>query len=136
MRRAAGPSQPNERRLELFALSPHRGDERVELLTIVAHVHRTGAQLDLGHTVNLGQPALPVPRAITRSSRCPTWGLHGPKVEKIRDAGGVTVGRCLWLVPITKAEREFKKAEGLDALEQRFEATNFDYLDPMRPSVV
>lgn len=44
--------------------------------------------------------------------------------------------RCLWLLPITEAERDFKREQGLDALESRFEASNFDYLDPARASVV
>jgi hypothetical protein len=38
-------------------------------------------------------------------------------------------------VPITEQEREFKKAHGLEALEQRFESGKFDYLDPNRASV-
>jgi hypothetical protein len=41
----------------------------------------------------------------------------------------------LWLIPITKAEREFKKAQGLEALEALFEKKQFNYLDPARPSV-
>lgn len=41
--------------------------------------------------------------------------------------------RFLWLIPITPEEAEFKKQNGLEALEERFEAANFDYLDPSRP---
>lgn len=44
--------------------------------------------------------------------------------------------RFLWLLPITRAEREFKKARGTGALKQRFEEAQLDVLDPRRASVV
>lgn len=44
--------------------------------------------------------------------------------------------RFLWLVPITERERAFKKTHGTEALEQRLEAAQFNYLDPERNSVV
>ena len=43
--------------------------------------------------------------------------------------------QVLWLIPIDEAERDFARRHGVDALEQRFEETSFDYLDPFRPSV-
>jgi hypothetical protein len=42
----------------------------------------------------------------------------------------------LWLLPITKQEVEFKKKYGLEALEQKFDESAFNYLDPQRKSVV
>jgi hypothetical protein len=102
----------------------------VELLTVVAHYHRTGRRLGLGHTVNFGRPWLP-------DSRC-THGLislpylDGPRLEWMEDPRV----RFLWLIPITPEEAEFKKQNGLEALEERFEAANFDYLDPARPPVL
>jgi len=44
--------------------------------------------------------------------------------------------RFLWLVPITDAELELKKRDGVEALETMFEIAAFDYLDPQRRSVV
>ena len=44
--------------------------------------------------------------------------------------------RILWLLPITEAERDFKAANGLEALEQRLEAARIDFWDPARPSTV
>ena len=41
-----------------------------------------------------------------------------------------------WLIPITFSEMEFKKAHGLEALEDTFERAGFDYLNPQRQSVV
>lgn len=36
--------------------------------------------------------------------------------------------RFLWPVPITERELEFKKQQGAEALEQRFEEAQFNYL--------
>lgn len=127
-------SQPeDESRLELHLLAGAAGedhDELVELLTAVAHYHRTGTRLDLGHTVNFGRAWLP-------GSSC-THGLvslpylDGPSLEWMESPRV----RFLWLIPVTPQEVEFKKRHGLEALEARFEKTNFDYLDPLRRSVV
>jgi hypothetical protein len=42
----------------------------------------------------------------------------------------------LWLLPITKQERDFKVANGLAALEALFEERELRYWDPHRPSAV
>jgi len=44
--------------------------------------------------------------------------------------------RFLWLVPVTKEEVEFKKRNGLEALENEFEKKTLDYVNPLRESVV
>jgi hypothetical protein len=126
-------SQPGDRRpLELHLFSPYQSPEPVELLTAVAHYHRTGAELDLGHSVNFGKPWLD-------DSTC-EYGLlslpylDGPKLENLALDDG-TVVKFLWLIPITRAEVECKKELGLEALEEKFEAAGFNYLDPGRPSV-
>lgn len=124
--------EEDESRLELHLLSRIETVEHVELLTIIAHYHRTGARLGLGHTVNFGRPWLP-------QSRC-TYGLislpylDGPKLE-ILDLGTMKV-RFLWLIPVTEQEVEYKKKHGIEALEAKFEDAKFDYLDPYRDSVV
>lgn len=129
----AGMSLPNDgERLELHLHAPGDADEAVlvDLLSAVAHYHRTGARLGLAHTVNFGTPWLP-------GSSC-THGLillpylDGAELEWV-DRPRV---RCLWLVPITRAELDFKKQHGAGALEERFDAAKFAYLDPLRASVV
>lgn len=112
--------------------APSCSDSIVELLTAVAHYHRHGAPLGLGHIVNFGQPWHP-------RSRC-EYGLlslpylDGPLLERLTfDRGDVV--RCLWLVPITAAERCFALEHGLEALEQRLEQEEFQYCDPLRASV-
>ena len=101
-----------------------------EILTTVAHYHRNGSTLGLGHSVNFGKPWVP-------GSSC-THGLlslpylDGPTLEWLESPRV----RFLWLIPVTPAEVAFKKEHGLEALEQRFEEEQFNYLDPFRRSVV
>jgi hypothetical protein len=58
--------------------------------------------------------------------------LDGPKLEWL-DEPRV---RLLWMIPITEAEVGFKKKHGLEALEEKFEAAQFNFLNPFRPSTV
>ncbi len=62
--------------------------------------------------------------------------LDGPSLEEFHSSGNARLIRFLWLIPITAAERDFKKRNGLEALQQRFEEAGFNYLDPARASVV
>jgi hypothetical protein len=118
--------------LELHLLAPPAAEphDLVELLHAVAHYHRTGHRLGLGHSVSFGRPYV-------AGSTC-EFGLislpylDGPRLEWM-DAPEV---RFLWLLPITAAEREYKKQHGTEALEQRLEAGPVNYLDPRRRSLV
>ncbi|MEG3088554.1 suppressor of fused domain protein [Sphingomonas sp. PB4P5] len=118
--------------IELHLFSPWQADELVELLVVTAHFHRTAAKLDVEHSVNFG-------RAWIGESKC-SYGLislpylDGPTLETLtveqRDI------KFYWLIPVTFSEVEYKKADGLEALEEAFEQAAFDYLDPQRGSVV
>jgi hypothetical protein len=126
-------SQPQDSAaVELHMLSPWESDEIVELLVATAHFHRTQTCLDVGHSVNFGRPWL-------ESSEC-THGLvslpylDGPALGKCNHTSGVI--SCYWLLPVTASEIAFKKNRGLDALEERFEVSGFNYLDPYRRQVV
>lgn len=44
--------------------------------------------------------------------------------------------RILWLVPITKAEADFARREGVDSLEEKMEEAEVWVMDPRRPEVV
>ncbi len=124
----------SSRSIELHLFSPIQNNGLVELLTVVAHYHCTDTPLGLGHTINFGRPWLP-------NSSC-SYGLislpylDGPELEKWRRQATKKTVECLWLLPITLAERDFKIKYGLDALEAKFEEANFNYLDPLRESVV
>jgi Suppressor of fused protein (SUFU) len=118
--------------LELHLFSSDASRELVELLTAVAHYHRTGSPLAVGHTVNFGKPWLDDSACDHGLVSLPY--LDGPELENLRLPEGPTV-KFDWLIPITPAEVDFKKANGLEALEERMEEAGFNYLDPNRPSV-
>lgn len=118
---------------EVIMFARTQDDLHLETLHVITHFHRTGARLGLDHTVNLG-------RGWVAGSQCdhalislPYIG--GAKVERV-PLGDDKEGRGYWLIPITKGERDFKTAHGLQALERRLEEQRFDYADPRRGSVV
>ncbi|MBL8937990.1 MAG: suppressor of fused domain protein [Archangium sp.] len=106
------------------------GSRSVFLLTVTAHFHRTGHNLDIGHTVNFGEPWVPG-GACSRALISRPY-LDGPKFER-EPTRGI---RCAWLVPVTDSEVSYKKEFGLEALESKFETMQIDALDWTRPSVV
>ena len=59
---------------------------------------------------------------------------YGPKLKDCEWDGNHA--HYLWLLPITDAERHFKNANGLEALEVLFEQDSFEHWNPHRPSVV
>ncbi|QNQ08350.1 suppressor of fused domain protein [Sphingomonas alpina] len=124
-------SQPeDDKPLELHCFSTDDDFGLVELLYITAHYHRTGSDLDMGHTVNFGRPWSPGSPLGFGLVSLPY--LDGPRLEIMESTGA----RFLWLLPISSDEVAFKRAHGLDALEQAMERTSFDYLDPFRPNVI
>ena len=60
--------------------------------------------------------------------------LDGPDLENLECTEGTA--KFYWLIPITKAELELKNAEGVEALEARFDVSGFDYAKRARTSVV
>jgi hypothetical protein len=128
-----GMSQQNDAPpIELHLFSPVCTETHVELLTVIAHFHLTGAYLDVGHTVNFGRPWLVKSHCDHGFISLPY--LDGPKLEWL-EATERNI-RFLWLVPITPEELRFKKTYGLEALEDRLEERQFNYLNPTRSSVV
>lgn len=128
-----GMSQPDDDvRTEVHLFSPIETADHVELLTMIAHYHRTGARLGLGHTVNFGRPWLPKSACDHGLISLPY--LDGPSLEQLEVEDGSVVS-FLWLVPVTASEVVFATRHGLDVLERRFEEESFNYLDPMRPAV-
>ena len=122
-------------RLELFVVAPpSRAFEPWVALALgaCADFHKTGAQLSAGHTVDLGMPIVPDATCDHGLVSLPYLKGHGPRLEWHEESGT----RFLWLIPITRDERRFKVAHGLEALEATFERAAFNYLDWFRPSVV
>jgi hypothetical protein len=122
-----------ENPIELHLFSPVRCEKHVELLTAIAHYHCTSQALGLGHTVNFGRPWIAASECDYGVISLPY--LDGPSIEEFHPGGNAPMIRCLWLVPITKADRDFKVTFGLEALEERFERAKFNFLDPARASV-
>jgi hypothetical protein len=89
-------------------------------------------RLGVGHTVPCGEPWVPGAAADHLLVSVPY--PFGPSFEVCAWQGGHA--RLLWLLPITKAERDYKAANGLEALEAKFESASIDYTDPNRPSFV
>jgi hypothetical protein len=124
--------QPDAVALELHLFSPVETESHVELLTSVAHYHLTGAYLDLGHVVNFGRPWLP--NSLCGHGLVSLPYLDGSRLEWLSSRVGTV--RFLWLLPITSQEAKFCSENGLEFLERKFESESFDYLNPLRSSVI
>lgn len=126
-------SQPHDiEPIELHIFTSVKDDSIIELLTSVAYYHRNTSTLGLNHTVNFGRPW-------QNKSQC-EYGfislpyLDGSALENMETETQFT--RFYWLIPITKEEADFKKSEGVEALEKKFDEESFDYLNPLRKSIV
>jgi hypothetical protein len=122
----------DENLIELITYSKGRDKSRVELLTVIASFHRNSVPLNLHHTVFVGQ--------LTDSDTTCDYGfislpyIEGEDLEKF--LFGDQEIHSYWFIPITEKERDLKIEKGCDALENLFEAKQFDYLDMQRKSLV
>jgi hypothetical protein len=118
-------------RLEFLIAAPERDQRHVELATMAAWYHGSRG-LGVGHTLPIGEPWLP-------GATCDFFLVSlpypfGPELEVCNLSDGHL--HVLWLLPITAAEREFKVREGVEALEQRFDACALEYWVRDRASAV
>ena len=117
-----------------FVCAAQRHDLRnAEIVASAAYYHAGPPEdrLGLGHTVPMGEP-------LAEGSECDHVLVslpypYGPKLENCEWDGGRA--HLLWLLPITRAEREYKKANGLEALEVLFDQESFEHWNPHCPSV-
>jgi hypothetical protein len=121
-----------ENGIELHVFSEIESTEVSEILAAVAHYHRTGSRLGLGHTVNFGRPWIEGSHAQYGLISLPY--LDGPGLETLEYSGNFV--KCYWMIPITEAEREYKKVNGLEPLEEIFDNSDFDYANPYRNSLL
>jgi len=104
----------------LFADAPD--PRHVEIVTMTAHFNHLHI-LGSGHTIPIGDPWLP-------GSSCDHVLIAKPypldsEFERVDAPEGHA--HMLWLLPITDAERRYKIANGIDALEARFEEKALEY---------
>lgn len=128
---SVGAATLHDPSLEFCLFSEDPSDRMLELLAMTVHYH-SSAPLGLGHTVPIGEPwqgaslcdhllvSLPYPL--------------GPEFE-VCDRGNFHA-HILWLLPITKAERDFKARNDQESLERLFDEAAIEYWNVRRASVV
>ena len=118
---------------EFFLIAPKEDRRHVETVTMLANFHADKSfRLDVGSILNIGSPWI-------ADSTCDHLLIsvpypYGPKLEWLK-VPDICV-RFLWALPITAREAGFAELNGYQALEEKFDATKPNYLDPFRPSVV
>ncbi len=125
-------SNRREEALEFILLAPFDTPRAIELLTMVVNYHRT-EHLDFGHVFPIGESWL-------EDSECDYFLVSlpypfGPEFEICHISEDFHV-RFAWLLPITKAEKEFAVLHSQEELERKFEEAKIDCTDPNRASVV
>jgi hypothetical protein len=118
---------------EFLLCAPTNDGRHLLTLAMVAYYHAGPPEqrLDHGHTVPIGEPWM-------EGSACDHLLVSlpypfGPDLEQCEwDAGHA---RLLWLLPITRSERDFKAEHGLEELEQRFDDVSLRYWEADRAAV-
>jgi hypothetical protein len=118
--------------LEFVLLAPFDTPRAIELLTMVVNYHRT-EHLGFGHVFSIGEGWL-------EDSECDHFLVSlpypfGPEFEICHIAEDVHI-RFAWLLPITKAEKDFAVSRSQEELEGKFEEAEIQYSDPKRKSVI
>ena len=117
--------------IEFVMMSQRREQAVLDILAMVAFYH-ADHHLDHWHSVPIGEPWLPGSSCDHLLVSLPY--MHGPELEECDLPEGHA--RLLWLLPITSAERDFRRQHDTEALEQRFDDVGIDPTDPLRASVV
>ena len=120
--------------LEFVAVSHGHSSAVMQLLGMVAYYHAGPPEnrLGVGHLVPIGEEWVKGSKLESVLLALPY--LWGPKLEDCLLPQQHV--RVLWAVPITAAEHEFAREQGVEALEARFEEVQLNYLDPFRQSAV
>lgn len=114
-----------------FVMTTHVRDQRfIELMAMIAYYHCGGHQLDLEHSMPIGDPWVPGSTCDHLLISLPC--LHGPDLEHCAVPGGHA--RIVWTLPVTTAEIEFRRRHGHEALEQLFDEAEIIPTDPFRAS--
>jgi suppressor of fused protein SUFU len=117
--------------LEFMVIAPEQSKQHILALAMTTYYHIENP-LGVGHTFPIGEPWL-------EGSRCDHVLVsrpypYGPEFEVCNLAKQNI--HILWLLPITKAERDYKGEHGLEALENLFEESELEYWQINRESIV
>ncbi|GAA4011321.1 hypothetical protein GCM10022247_37110 [Allokutzneria multivorans] len=117
--------------IEFVMTSAVRDQRFIELMEMIAYYHCGGHQLDVEHSLPIGEPWVPGSTCDQLLVSLPY--LHGPDLEICPVPGGHA--RILWTLPVTTAEIEYRREHGHEALEQLFDEAAINPTDPFRASV-
>lgn len=122
----------DSQKVELHLFSPKKDESIIEILFALAYYNQNTMKVDLNDSVNFG-------RGWQDNSLCDHGlislpYLDGPDLE-LMSKDDLEV-RFYWLIPVTKSEVNFKVQNGVDKLEEMFDKVGFNYLNPLRKSVV
>ena len=119
--------------LELVLLTRAPEKLATKLLAMVANLHADDRYpLSLGQALEIGHGWLPGASADHLLVALPT--LFDPELEWLSDTSRNV--RFIWLVPITRAEAEFARKHGHEALQEKLGAARADVAALVRKSVV
>ena len=118
--------------LRIFNQIESAVDAVEELLTAIAHYHRTGATLGPDHTINLGRPFEPG-SSLTHGLLSLPYQLS-PDTASIPNPDGPHNSRLLWLIPITAREKRYLVSSGAKVLWNRIDELGWSYESLMRSS--
>lgn len=123
-------SEVDSNPVELHLFSAKQDKTLVELMTMVAYFHKTANMLDLNHTFYIGKPW-------QKNSICDHGFISLPYMDGPNLEFGLNKKvKFYWIIPISKKEVEFKKANGVEKLEEKFEELGIDYIYPERKSLI
>lgn len=114
--------------IELYIYSTTENDTLIEILTNIAHYHKTQSNLEETHVIEFSQPWYEGSNC-NYGLICPPY-IEGPEFE---ECGNIS---CYWLLPITKQEADYRVEYGMDELEDKFSSDDFDFLDYNRNSMI
>lgn len=120
-------------RKEFFLMCPFENPRHIETLAMLASFYaESESDLDIGDSVNIGRNWLEGANCNHLLVSLPY--PYGTNLElcKLED---FTV-KYLWLLPISSTENTYLKSHGMEALGQKFDDAEIDFLDLARPSVV
>lgn len=121
-------SEVDETPVEIYMYCVAENDRIVSMLYDLAYHHKTVNQIVENYTIEFGYPWY-------EGSNCDCGLISPPYIDgpEFEECGNIS---CLWLIPVTKQEVDFKLEYGLESLEQKFSDVELNYMHYFRDSAV